>query len=172
MTGLDSLVADYKNLVYHLIYRTVFDRDAHDELFQEVFLQIFKGLNGFKGRSRLSTWVAAVTLNTCFNHIRKSSGSNTRSLEQWLVQGGEVPTRSTSPQTLAETEDSGIKIDAALNRLANNYKIPLVLFYFENYTYKQIADVLKCPLGTVKSNLFRGLKELRRMLGGNINEFL
>ena len=127
---------------------------------------------GFRGRSRLSTWIASVTLNTCFNHIKKSSRLQSLSLEQWLGQAENIPAGTCSPQLGSEREDCGQKLEAALNRLANKYKIPLVLFYYENYTYSEISDIMDCPLGTVKSNLFRGLKELRKLLGGDFNEFL
>lgn len=169
---VDTLLVDYKSLVYHLIYRTVYDRNVHDELFQEVFLQIFKGITGFKGKSRLSTWIASVTLHTCFNHIKKIGKHQTLSLDQWLEEGGEVDTESCSAQHWSEMEEAGRKIEAALDQLTNKYKVPLVLFYIEHYTYKEIAAVLGCPVGTVKANLFRGLKELRKRLGGDIHEFM
>ena len=172
MINRDTLVVDYKSLVYHLISRTVYDRSVHDELFQEVFLQIYKGIAHFRGKSRLSTWIASVTLNTCFTHIKKATRRNTLSLEQWLEETGGIASELSSPQDSSEEEDSGRKIEDALNRLANKYKVPLVLYYFENYSYREIAGILKCPLGTVKSNLYRGLKELRLRLGGDINEFL
>lgn len=168
----EILVTEYRSLVYHLISRTVYDRSIHEELFQEVFLQIFKGISSFKGKSRLSTWIASVTLNTCFNFIRKSTRLQKLSMREWLLRLEEVPAENCSPEIRMETEDRSHRVGAALNQLPNKYKIPLILFYFENYTYREIAGILRCPMGTVKTNLYRGLKELRKCLGGDKNEVL
>lgn len=172
MIDKEILVTEYRSLVYHLISRTVYDRGIHEELFQEVFLQIFKGIPSFKGKSRLSTWIASVTLNTCFNYIRKSTRQRKLSMHEWLLEMEEVPAETHSPLTRLETEDCSRRIEAALNQLPNKYKMPLILFYFENYSYREISKILKCPMGTVKTNLYRGLKELRRYLGGDKNELL
>ena len=72
----DRLVEDHKNLVYHLIRRTVRDRTAHEEIFQEVFLNVLESLCRFEGGSKLSTWIASITVHTCYKFIQKASTRN------------------------------------------------------------------------------------------------
>jgi DNA-directed RNA polymerase specialized sigma24 family protein len=81
----DRLVEDHKNLVYHLIRRTVHDRTAHEEVFQKVFLNVLEGLPRFRGGSKLSTWIAAVAVHTCYKFIQKASRrGRVESFGDWL----------------------------------------------------------------------------------------
>jgi len=169
----DTVLHQHKNLVYHLITRTVHDHSAHEDLFQEVFLQILKNLDRFEGRSKLSTWISSLTLNTCFNYLRKQKkrGSN-YSLSQWFEERGDIAAVNVLPSDDCEKKDIQKRIEAAIGGLKNKYRLPLILFYFENFSYQQIADILEMPIGTVKSNLFRGLRYLKKIIGGNKDEFL
>jgi len=66
LVDTDRLIEDHKNLVYHLIHRTVRDRTAHEEIFQEVFLNVLESLPRFEGRSKLSTWIASIAVHTSY----------------------------------------------------------------------------------------------------------
>jgi RNA polymerase sigma-70 factor (ECF subfamily) len=171
---IDDLLSRYQNLVYHLITRTVFDTSAHQDLFQEVFMQVIQDLPRFEGRSKLSTWISSITLNTCFNHLRKQKRvAGNFSLNQWLEHRGDIPAKNvTLPAENCEREDTKQKLTTALEGMENKYRIPLILFYFEDFSYQQIAETLEMPLGTVKTNLYRGLRALKKSMGGNKNEFL
>lgn len=169
----DVVLQQHKNLVYHLITRTVHDHSAHEDLFQEVFLQIFKSLSRFEGRSKLSTWISKLTFNTCFNYIRKqNNGGIDYPLSQWLEERGDIAAADVLPSDDCEKKDIKNRINVAMEGLKNKYKLPLILFYFEHFSYQQIAEVLEMPIGTVKSNIFRGLKYLKKIMGGNKDEFL
>ncbi len=162
----DRLVEDYKNLVYHLIHRTVRDRTAHEEIFQEVFLNLLESLPRFEGRSKLSTWIASIAVHTCYKHIQKS-GKRERvdSFGDWL-EGGPEPGVLSDLQENLERNDLRRRLDRHLEELPPKYALPITLFYLEGMSYKEIAEVLALPLGTVKSHLFRGLGELRKMIEG------
>ncbi len=162
----DRLVEDYKNLVYHLIHRTVRDRTAHEEIFQEVFLNVLESLPRFEGRSKLSTWIASIAVHTCYKHIQKS-GKRARvdSFGDWL-DGGPEPGVPSDLQENLERNDLRRRLDRHLEELPPKYALPVTLFYLEGMSYKEIAEVLAVPLGTVKSYLFRGLGELRKRIEG------
>lgn len=166
----DRLVEDHKNLVYHLIRRVVRDRTAHEEIFQEVFLNVLEGLPRFRGGSKLSTWVAAIAVHTCYKFIQKASTrQRVESFGDWLEQWPE-PSVPSNLQECLEQRDIRQRLERHLGELAPKYALPLTLFYFERMSYQQIAEVLGVPLGTVKSHLFRGLRELRRRIEGGDDE--
>jgi len=162
----DRLVEDHKNLVYHLIRRTVRDRAAHEEIFQEVFLNVLESLCRFEGGSKLSTWIASITVHTCYKFIEKAGRrERVESFGDWLERWPE-PCVASDVEEKLERSDVRERLERHLAALAPKYALPVTLFYFEGLSYHEIAEILEVPLGTVKSHLFRGLKELRKRIEG------
>ena len=163
----DRLVKDHKNLVYHLIARFVPEMSVREEVFQDVFLNVFRNLPGFKGESKLSTWIASVAVHTCYTHVRKiiRDRKNT-SLDQWMEEEGETSRPDHPADGRPERREARLMLEEGLDRLPPKFKAPIQLFYFEGFSYEDIAESLNVPIGTVKSHLYRGLKRLRRDLEG------
>lgn len=162
----DRLVEDHKDLVYHLIHRTVLDRAAHEEIFQEVFLNVLESLPRFEGRSKLSTWIASIAVHTCYKFVQKARGrERVVSFGDWLEGRPEPGVRSDLQEEL-ERSDVRRRLERHIGELAPKYALPVSLFYLEGLSYREIAEILEIPLGTVKSHLFRGLKELRKSIEG------
>jgi RNA polymerase sigma factor (sigma-70 family) len=162
----DRLVEDHKNLVYHVIHRTVRDRAAHEEIFQEVFLNVLESLPRFEGRSKLSTWIASIAVHTCYKFVQKArERERVGSFGDWL-EGRPEP--GVPPDVQESLEKDGIKrrLEWHLAKLPRKHALPVTLFYLEGMSYREIAEILGIPLGTVKSHLFRGLKELRKSIEG------
>lgn len=163
----DRLVEEHKNLVYHLIHRTVRDRTIHEEIFQEVFLSVLESLPRFEGRSKLSTWIASIAVHTCYKFIRRAGKrERVESFRDWLEEGFEPGVPSDLQENL-ERSDVRRRLERHLGELAPKYALPVALFYLEGMSYQEIAEVLEIPLGTVKSHLFRGLRELRKRVEGD-----
>ncbi len=162
----DRLVEDHKKLVYHLIHRTVRDRAAHEEIFQEVFLNVLESLPRFEGRSKLSTWIASIAVHTCYKFVQKArERERIGSFGDWLEAGPE-PGVPPDVQESLEKDDIKRRLEWHLAKLSRKHALPVTLFYLEGMSYREIAEVLEIPLGTVKSHLFRGLKELRKSIEG------
>jgi RNA polymerase sigma factor (sigma-70 family) len=162
----DRLVEDHKNLVYHLIHRTVRDREAHEEIFQEVFLNVLESLPRFEGRSKLSTWIASIAVHTCYRFVQKArERERVESFGDWL-EGRPEPGVPSGLQEDLELSDVRRRLGRHVGQLAPKYALPVILFYLEGMSYREIAEILEIPLGTVKSHLFRGLKELRKSIEG------
>ena len=162
----DRLVEDHKNLVYHLIHRTVRDAAAHEEIFQEVFLSVFESLPRFEGRSKLSTWIASITIHTCYKFIG-GAGKRARfeSFGDWLERVPDPGVPSDLQKEL-ERSDARRRLERHLEELPPKFALPVTLFSLEGMSYREIAEALAVPLGTVKSHLFRGLRELRNRIEG------
>jgi RNA polymerase sigma-70 factor (ECF subfamily) len=167
----DALVEDYKGLVYHVIKRMVYDATAHDDLFQDTFISIFTSLGRFEGRSKFATWIYSIATNTCLNHLRQRMRVKHYSLEEWLASKSGNPSLLAQEADAVEPGTSDI-LERALQCLPPRLRMPISLYYIENMSYKEIAECLRIPIGTVKTNLYRGLRQMRAILGGDLNEFL
>lgn len=165
------IVSEHKDLVYHVIHRMLMDRNQHEEMFQEVFLNVLQGLPGFRGDSKLSTWVYSVAVRTCLNHLKKQGRVREDSLDRKLEETGWEPVDEIQ-KDLAESRLRRRDLDAVLNELPLKYRLPLTLFYIEGRSYREICQILDLKEGTVKTNLYRGLRAMRRLLGGNLDDHL
>lgn len=167
--GLDAfgeLVLAYQDRVYsHCYYLAGNPEDAQD-LAQDVFVQAFKGIRSFRNDADFGTWLHRIAVNLWINFCRRNKKVVTLSLDEPLsVQEGEVS------RELAATEDSPLEqverkefdamVGTALKRLLPEFRNVLILREIEGYNYDEIAAMLDCSLGTVKSRISRGRKALK-----------
>ena len=157
-TGDDSafgeLVDRYKNLVYAMVYRMVPDRSQVDDLAQEVFLKVHRGLPYFRGDARLSTWIYRIVSNVCLQ--ARASGLRMRPATARLEPGA----HDTSFADL-ELRD---RLDKAMEQLPENYRLLIAAHYLQGVQYEALAETLGIPVGTVKTHLYRAKKRLRELL--------
>src|SRR4051812_31100351 len=151
-TAFAELVDRYKDLVYGLISRMVHDRGLADDLAQDVFLKVHRGIPYFRGEARLSTWIFRIVQNVCIQ-----SRSNRRA-EVSLDAGndGERPPRQRGAVdgAFGAIEDRD-RLDKALALLPLNYRMLVVAHYMRGVQYEALAEALDLPLGTVKTHLYR-----------------
>lgn len=159
-TAFGELVDRYKDLVYGLVYRMTHDRSHADDLAQEVFLRVHRGLPYFRGEARLSTWIYRIVQNVC------SQARAQRRPAVPLESGGEDrPVRE--PGTVdgafgdIELRD---RLEKALARLPENYRLLIAAHYLQGVQYEALAEALNIPLGTVKTHLYRAKRQLRELL--------
>ncbi|MCU0611450.1 MAG: RNA polymerase sigma factor [Candidatus Eisenbacteria bacterium] len=160
----DTLVDQHKDLVYHVINRMIPDPQYHDDLFQETFLNVARSMPTFRRESKLSTWIYRVAQNTCLSHIRRMRGDPAYSLDEWREEDLESQTIPAIADK-AEEGERRTTLDHALDRLPLKYRMPVTLYYLEELSYREIAACLAIPMGTVKTNIHRGLMRLRTVLG-------
>lgn len=155
--AFQELVDRYKDLVFALIARTVQDRSRAEDLAQEVFLRVHRGLPYFRGEARLSTWIYRITANVCTqDHPR---GAPTVSLDDERTRA--VPAGSDRRFGDLELRD---RLEKAIARLPPHYRFVIAAHYLEGVQYEDLAEALQLPLGTVKTQLHRAKQQLRRLL--------
>jgi RNA polymerase sigma-70 factor (ECF subfamily) len=160
-TAFAELVDRYKDLVYALIYRMVADRGLPDDLAQDVFLKIHRGLPYFRGEARLSTWIFRIVQNVCVQ--ARSGRPPDVSLDDGL--GGDRPPRQFGSEDRAfDSLEDRDRLDKALARLPPNYRMLVVAHYIKGVQYEALAEALNLPLGTVKTHLYRAKRRLRELL--------
>ena len=132
-----------------------------EDLTQETFLQAMRGLNRFDGRSRLETWVYSILLNQHRRRLRTKERSWRRRL-RWFHQ----KTKKQEPSPVTPLLESELKetLWSRVAELPEPQKQAVLLRYAEGFTYEEIASLLDCPIGTVKSRLHNGLTVLRRKM--------
>jgi len=132
------------------------NRDLAEDITQKVFLKLLTGIN-FQGRSEFTTWLYRITVNTCTDEARKMSKFG--ELKEFFGFGGDAV-----QQLMTETGEISEKVQHEIAKLKPKYRMPIVLKYSEDLSYKEIADVLGCSIGTVSSRLNRGHKMLSTRL--------
>jgi len=156
-----ELVERYKHLVYGMVWRLTTDRSRTDDLAQEVFLKIYRGLPYFRGEARLSTWIFRIVQNVCVQ--ARSGRPPDVSLDAGLGGDRPPPQFGSEDRAFDSLEDRD-RLDKALARLPPNYRMLVVAHYIKGVQYEALAEALNLPLGTVKTHLYRAKLRLRELL--------
>ena len=150
-----ELVDRYKNLVYGMVWRMVADRSQTDDLAQEVFLKVYRGLPYFRGEARLSTWIFRIVANVC----TQARGRRTAEVP------GLAPAREPGSHDVAFADfELRERLDKAIAQLPENYRLLIAAHYLEGVQYEALAEALNIPIGTVKTHLYRAKRRLRELL--------
>ena len=165
LAGSDSafaeLVDTYKNLVFGVISQVVSDRNHVEDLAQDVFLKIFRGLPSFRGRSKLSTWICRIVLNVCTDAAARKP--TCASLDERAADGRlrYEPGGRDEAFRVIELRD---ELEHAIAELPVGQRFLISAHYFGGQQYQELADVLEMPIGTVKTQLHRAKARLRASL--------
>src|SRR3954453_14120462 len=131
--AFEELVDGYKNLVFALIARTVQDRSRAEDLAQDVFLRIHRGLPYFRGEARLSTWIYRIVANVCLHDHGRAYGAVP------LDEARMLPTRSASDRQFGDFELRD-RLEKAIARLPPNYRLLIAAHYLQGVQYEDLAD--------------------------------
>src|SRR5437899_4880991 len=156
--AFQELVDRYKDLVFALIARTIQDRSRAEDLAQDVFLRIHRGLPYFRGEAKLSTWIYRIVANVCLQD--RGGAPATVSLDD-----DRVPERAaSSADRRFDDLELRDRLEKAVARLPAQYRLLVAAHYLEGVRYEDLAEALQLPLGTVKTQLYRAKQQLRRLL--------
>jgi RNA polymerase sigma-70 factor (ECF subfamily) len=159
-TAFGELVDRYKDLVYGLVHRLTSDRAQVDDLAQDVFLKVHRGLPYFRGEARLSTWIYRIVQNVCFQ--ARSRRTPDSSLDE---HSADRPRREPGlvDGSFADLELRD-RLDKAIAQLPDQYRVLIAGHYLHGLQYEALAESLNIPLGTVKTHLHRAKRRLRELL--------
>jgi RNA polymerase sigma-70 factor (ECF subfamily) len=138
--------------------------DARD-LTQETFLRAYRGLSTFKSEARFSSWLYQIALNLCRDRLRQKRGRTLVSLEDLEPhQSARIQTPGPSAQEVVEARDLSRLISSVMAELPEEQREVIVLKEYQGLTFQEIANVLRVPVSTVKTRLYRGLVQMREHL--------
>jgi len=157
-----ELVSRYRRLVFGIIARTIGDASRAEDLAQDVFLRVHRGLPYFRGKARVSTWMYRITVNVCLQAQAAPVRIELPIDEEPTGNGPrlQLPTKDPAFGAL-ELRD---RLEKALARLPANYRLLIAAHYLKGVQYEELAAAFNMPLGTVKTHLHRARRELRELL--------
>ena len=165
--SFNQLIKRWERPIYALAYRTIGrDEDARD-VCQEAFLRAFRALPGFKGQAKFSSWLYRITLNLCRDWIRKERRAPIVQVPEGtdpvdLADAQASPTESV--EELVSRREMSRAVSKAMAELPEEQRTAILLKEYHGLTFQEIADIVGCPLSTVKTRLYQGLTVLRREL--------
>lgn len=172
--AFDALVLHHQQVVFAVAVRMLGDRDEAQDVAQDAFVQAYRGLAGFRADAKFSTWLIAITLNLCRNRRRwwaRRRRVIAASLDETAgTEDGALPHEAVDPAPLPDQEvarrERQRQVMGRLQQLRPSEREIIVLRDIEGYSYEEIAGLLRCQVGTVKSRLNRARLQLRALLDG------
>ncbi len=167
-----ELLRRYERPVFSLIYRMVRDRSLAEDLSQEAFIRAFSAIASYNPGYKFSSWIFKIAHNLTIDHLRKKR-IDTISLHgspHALTEEAQARTRpiveslDERPDAYVENLELGSQIESAIGKLRPEYRTVTLLRHVEGYSYKEIAEIMELPLGTVKTYIHRARLELKEAL--------
>lgn len=170
LQAFEQLILRYQRQIFSLIYRLTRDVEVVEDLSQDVFVAAFRAIKDFQAKSSFFTWLYRIAINHCKNYT--ASSNRAKEFEQRYQQeytadsGSETHVRT--PQSTLLAKEFVEHMEQAMNMLPEEQRTVLVLCEFEGLSYQEIAEVLECPVGTIRSRLSRARTSLQEVLGGTL----
>jgi len=163
-----ELVHRHERAVYAVVARMLPSRDEADDLVQEVFLAAWKGIGRFRGDAKFGTWLHTIAVNATLRRLKSLSRSSAASLDDPDAGLGDQISGDPGDGPLEQVccAEDRAAVRSALQKLSDNHRMVVVLYYYEQYTCDQIARVMGCSVGTVWSRLHYACKRLKVELDG------
>ncbi len=171
--AFDVLVLKYQQKVINLVTRYVHDPHIAMDVSQESFIKAYKGLKNFRGDSAFYTWLYRISINTAKNHLvsksRRMPDDDIDAQEAEQYDGGGKLRDISTPESQLMTEEIKNTLNKAIEALPDDLRIAITLRELEGLSYEEISDAMDCPIGTVRSRIFRAREfiesELEPLIG-------
>ena len=170
-SAFDEIVRRYKDRVYNVVYRFLGNREDALDVSQEVFVRAYRGIGEFRGNAQVYTWLYSIAANLSRNRLRdmgrmgRNQGTSLEALqEQAPGAAGLAAQARTTPSEEAIGNETAAVLQRCLAELPEHYRMTFILRTSEDLSYEEIADVMGCPVGTVKSRLNQARQMLRDRL--------
>ncbi|GMQ85471.1 MAG: RNA polymerase sigma factor SigM [Acidimicrobiia bacterium] len=157
--AFEALMAAHEGRVFSICLRMLRNRDSALDATQDVFLTVFRKVDRYKEQAAFSTWLYRVTVNTCYDHLRREKRKRTDAM----------PDHLDPPDPRSEDAIGAVElrpdIERALQTIAPEFRAAAILVDIEGLSLQGAADILGVPIGTVKSRVFRARRQLAIELG-------
>jgi RNA polymerase sigma-70 factor (ECF subfamily) len=166
LDSFNQLVLRWERPIYALAYRVIGREEDARDVAQETFLRAFRALGGFKGQAKFSSWLYRITLNLCRDWIRRQRRTPVAQAPEGvdLIELASEATPSETIEDLVSRREMSRAVARAMAGLPEEQRTAIILKEYHGLTFQEIADLLDCPLSTVKTRLYQGLTVLRRQL--------
>jgi RNA polymerase sigma-70 factor, ECF subfamily len=173
--AFEELIRLYKDRIYNYVSRMLRDPTEAEDIAQETFIRAFQSLPSFRGVSSFQTWLYRIAGNLAIDCARRRKRRDHQSMsldEPVGAEDGEMvrelPDPGHGPEGTAEASEIQREVLKAVAELSPKLRPVLVLYDLQGLSYQDIAEILNCPLGTVKSRLFNARAQLKELLGSRL----
>jgi RNA polymerase sigma-70 factor (ECF subfamily) len=172
--AFDMLVLKYQHKILGLISRYVHDADEVQDVAQEAFIKAYRALPNFRGESAFYTWLYRIAINTAKNHLvsrsRRPPGTDVEIEDAEYYEGGGALREVETPENALFGAELKAVVERAIGELPEDLRTAVTLREFDGLSYEDIADIMDCPVGTVRSRIFRAReaidKRVQEQIGG------
>lgn len=166
LDSFNQLVLRWERPIYALAYRVIGREEDARDVAQETFLRAFRALKGFKGQAKFSSWLYRITLNLCRDWMRRERRTPVSQPPEGIdiIELAGEGTPSESIEDLVGRKQLGLAVSKAMALLPEEQRTAIILKEYHGLTFQEIADLLDCPLSTVKTRLYQGLTVVRKQL--------
>lgn len=160
------LVDRHKRMVFNIAWRMLRNREDAEDAAQEAFLRAFRSIRTFRGQAKFSSWLYQITVNVGLSSKESAHAKQTFVELQEEADGTDPYLRDgdMSPEDIVAQGDFGERIRALVGTLPPIYRAVITLYYLEERSYREVAEILKIPVGTVKTHLYRAKGLLRKRI--------
>lgn len=167
--AFDLLVLKYQHRIMHLISRYVYDSSEVMDVCQEAFIKAYRALPNFRGDSAFYTWLYRIAANTAKNHLvarsRRPPSDDIDAQEAEYHAAGSMLKENETPEALIAKEELERVIFATIDKLPEDLRTAITLREMEGMSYEEIATTMDCPVGTVRSRIFRAREAIDQKIG-------
>jgi len=158
--SLEILILRYLKPIYSFVYQYVRNTTDAEDLTQEIFVKIWKNLKRFKKEKKFKPWLFAIAKNACFDFLRKRKKNSVLNLESI----SQLIDYSPSPDEFLENKFLKEKIEKIIKKLSEKTKEVLNLYYYQGFTFKEIAEIFNESINTIKSRHLRAIAIIKKLL--------
>ena len=170
--AFDLLVIKYQSRVIATAFKYVKERQLAEDIAQEAFIKSYKSIDSFREESSFYTWVYRITVNTAKNYLLSSKRRDELVISDLSQDDSFYPEKLDidSPQEILKASELRDLIFETLSSLGEETRTALSLREFDGLSYEQIAEIVQCPVGTVRSRIFRGREVIEEVVGKHMDK--
>ena len=158
--SFEEMVFRYERAIFSHCLSMVKNREIAEDITQDVFIKVYLNINKIDLEKSFKSWLYKIATNTVYDYFRKKSTKE----EFLLIDDENSPIETIDPKDTYLDIESKNDLEKALNKLKPIHKTILMMYYFEGFSYEEIAGIISAPINTIKTHLFRAKKELKEKI--------
>ena len=169
--SFELLVKRWEQPLLNHCYRLINSIELAEDLRQEIFLRVYRAAGTYQPTAKFSTWLYRIATNLCLDTLAKQQHRKTIPIDSVSddLDAKSIVHPVDKPDEIVERKEVERQVRVALERLPENLRVIVIMRYYDGLKFREIADILSCPVSTVKSRMAAGMRRLNQMLSAPVN---